>query len=62
LRNKSPSVDAHACLLVFRKSLFALVFSLFLAAELGVPIDDHIAFCIQALREHAAALGLRGPL
>jgi putative nucleotidyltransferase with HDIG domain len=32
------------------------------AAELGVPLDEHIAFCIQALREHADALGLRGSL
>jgi putative nucleotidyltransferase with HDIG domain len=32
------------------------------AAELGIPLDDHIAFCIQALRENADALGLRGSL
>ena len=32
------------------------------AAELGVPLDEHIGFCIQALREHADALGLRGSL
>jgi len=32
------------------------------AAELGIPLDEHIAFCIQALREHADALGLRGSL
>jgi putative nucleotidyltransferase with HDIG domain len=28
------------------------------AEELGVPLDDHIAFCIQALRPVEAALGL----
>jgi len=32
------------------------------AAELGIPIEDHIAFCIQAMRENAQALGLRGNL
>jgi putative nucleotidyltransferase with HDIG domain len=32
------------------------------AEELGIPLDEHIAFCIQALREHADALGLRGSL
>ena len=32
------------------------------ADELGIPLDEHIAFCIQALREHADALGLRGSL
>ena len=32
------------------------------AAELGVPLEEHIAFCIAALREHADALGLRGNL
>jgi predicted hydrolase (HD superfamily) len=32
------------------------------AGELGIPLDEHIAFCIQALREHADALGLRGSL
>jgi putative nucleotidyltransferase with HDIG domain len=30
------------------------------AAELGVPLDDHIAFCIQALRPVEPALGLGG--
>ena len=30
------------------------------AAELGVPLDDHIAFCIQALQGNADALNLRG--
>ncbi len=30
------------------------------AEELGVPLDEHIAFCIQALRPVEAALGLRG--
>ncbi len=30
------------------------------AAELGVPLDDHIAFCIQAMQRNADALGLRG--
>jgi putative nucleotidyltransferase with HDIG domain len=30
------------------------------AAELGIPIEDHIAFCIAAMRENADALGLRG--
>jgi putative nucleotidyltransferase with HDIG domain len=32
------------------------------AEELGVPLDEHIAFCINALREQADALGLRGSL
>jgi len=32
------------------------------ATELGVPLDEHIGFCIAALREHADALGLRGSL
>jgi putative nucleotidyltransferase with HDIG domain len=30
------------------------------AEELGVSIEDHIAFCIAAMREAADALGLRG--
>jgi predicted hydrolase (HD superfamily) len=30
------------------------------AAELGVPLDDHIAFCIQALRPVEPSLGLGG--
>jgi putative nucleotidyltransferase with HDIG domain len=30
------------------------------AAELGVPLDDHIAFCIQAMQERASVLGLEG--
>jgi putative nucleotidyltransferase with HDIG domain len=32
------------------------------AAELGIPIEEHIAFCISAMRENADALGLRGNL
>jgi predicted hydrolase (HD superfamily) len=32
------------------------------AVELGIPLEDHIAFCIQAMRENADALGLRGNL
>ena len=31
------------------------------AEELGVPIEEHIAFCIAAMRDAADALGLRGP-
>ena len=31
------------------------------AEELGVPLDEHIAFCIQALRDIAPQLGLNGP-
>jgi putative nucleotidyltransferase with HDIG domain len=30
------------------------------AEELGVPLDDHIAFCIRALRPVEASLGLGG--
>jgi putative nucleotidyltransferase with HDIG domain len=30
------------------------------AEELGIPLEDHIAFCIKAMRENADALGLRG--
>ncbi len=30
------------------------------AQELGVALDDHIAFCIEALKPRAAALGLAG--
>jgi putative nucleotidyltransferase with HDIG domain len=30
------------------------------AEELGVPLEEHIAFCIAAMREAADALGLRG--
>jgi predicted hydrolase (HD superfamily) len=32
------------------------------AAELGIPIEEHITFCIVAMRENADALGLRGSL
>jgi putative nucleotidyltransferase with HDIG domain len=31
------------------------------AAELGVDLDQHIEFCIAAMRERAAELGLGGP-
>ena len=30
------------------------------AAEMGVDLDEHIAFCIEAMRSVADALGLRG--
>ena len=32
------------------------------AEELGLPLEEHIAFCIGALRENVDALGLRGSL
>ena len=32
------------------------------AQELGVPLEEHIATCIAAMREQADALGLRGSL
>ena len=32
------------------------------AEELGVALDDHISFCIGAMREQVDALGLRGAL
>ena len=32
------------------------------AEELGVPLGEHITFCIAAMRENADALGLRGTL
>jgi len=30
------------------------------AADLGVELEEHIAFCVSAMREHADELGLRG--
>ena len=30
------------------------------AAELGIPLEDHIAFCISAMQHNAEALGLQG--
>ncbi len=30
------------------------------AAELGVPLDEHIDFCIRAMQARAAELGLQG--
>ena len=32
------------------------------AEELGVPLEEHIAFCIAAMRTEADALGLRGSI
>src|SRR6202048_4224387 len=32
------------------------------AEELGLPLEEHIGFCISAMREEADALGLRGNL
>src|SRR5215831_16312870 len=32
------------------------------AQELGVPLEEHIAFCIAAMRAHARELGLQGTL
>jgi putative nucleotidyltransferase with HDIG domain len=32
------------------------------AAELGIPLEEHISFCIQAMRENAEALGFGGNL
>jgi len=32
------------------------------AEELGVPLDDHINFCIKAMQEKAEDLGLKGSL
>jgi putative nucleotidyltransferase with HDIG domain len=32
------------------------------AEELGIPLEEHITFCIAALRERADELGLRGTL
>jgi putative nucleotidyltransferase with HDIG domain len=32
------------------------------AQELGVPLDDHIDFCIKAMQERAEQLGLKGSL
>jgi putative nucleotidyltransferase with HDIG domain len=30
------------------------------AEELGIPLEEHISFCIAAMRENADALGIRG--
>jgi putative nucleotidyltransferase with HDIG domain len=30
------------------------------AQQLGIPLDEHIAFCVEAMRIEADALGLRG--
>jgi len=32
------------------------------ARELGVPLDEHIDFCVKAMQDRADALGLRGSL
>jgi putative nucleotidyltransferase with HDIG domain len=32
------------------------------AEELGIPLEEHIAFCIAAMRENADALSLRGSI
>ncbi|HEV3330398.1 MAG TPA: HDIG domain-containing protein [Bryobacteraceae bacterium] len=32
------------------------------AQELGVPLDDHIDFCIKAMQANAEALGIKGSL
>jgi putative nucleotidyltransferase with HDIG domain len=32
------------------------------AEEMGIPLEEHVQFCIAALRENADALGLRGTL
>ena len=32
------------------------------AEELGIPLEEHVQFCIAALREHVDALALRGTL
>jgi putative nucleotidyltransferase with HDIG domain len=32
------------------------------AEELGIPLEEHISFCIKAMRENADALNLRGNL
>ncbi|HUI79529.1 MAG TPA: HDIG domain-containing protein [Bryobacteraceae bacterium] len=32
------------------------------AGELGVPLDDHIDFCIKAMQANAEALGIKGSL
>jgi len=32
------------------------------AEELGIPLEEHIGFCIAAMREQADSLGLRGTL
>jgi putative nucleotidyltransferase with HDIG domain len=32
------------------------------AEKLGIPLEEHITFCIAAMREQAEALGLRGTL